>query len=143
MAAVMRLRPDARKLWFSKVRSRISPWRWKNTARRSALLASPLLRPAWLRWRSAGSDSHCRVNSVRSAERAERPRQDVTDTRRRQLAQDDGRNDRAGLDRDLEPHEFRPLPEDRCCLNCVADQRHEQRPRAGLLDRIELAVLQI
>ena len=49
IAAVMRLRPEARKLWFSKVRSRISSWRWKNTARRSALLASPLLRPAWLR----------------------------------------------------------------------------------------------
>jgi hypothetical protein len=32
----------------SKVRSRISPWRWKNTARRSALLASPLFSPAWL-----------------------------------------------------------------------------------------------
>ena len=30
-------------------RSRISPWRWKNTARLSALLASPLLSPAWLR----------------------------------------------------------------------------------------------
>src|SRR5271157_4602767 len=55
MAAVMRLRPDARKLWFSNVRSRISPWRWKNTARRSALLASPLLRPAWLRWRNTGT----------------------------------------------------------------------------------------
>jgi hypothetical protein len=25
------------------------PWRWKNTARLSALLASPLLSPAWLR----------------------------------------------------------------------------------------------
>ena len=25
IAAVMRLKPDARKLWFSKVRSRISP----------------------------------------------------------------------------------------------------------------------
>jgi hypothetical protein len=37
MAAVIRLRPDARKLWFSKVRSRISPWRWKNTARRSVV----------------------------------------------------------------------------------------------------------
>src|SRR5271166_2187170 len=66
MAAVMRLRPDARKLWFSNVRSRISPWRWKNTARRSALLASPLLRPAWLRWRNTGSDNHCSVNRVRS-----------------------------------------------------------------------------
>jgi hypothetical protein len=31
------------------VRSRISPCRWKNTARRSALLASPLFSPAWLR----------------------------------------------------------------------------------------------
>jgi hypothetical protein len=30
-----------------EVRSRISPWRWKNTAR--TLLASPLLSPAWLR----------------------------------------------------------------------------------------------
>ena len=25
-----------------------------------------LLRPAWLRWRSSGSDNHCRVNRVRS-----------------------------------------------------------------------------
>ena len=38
------------------IRSRISPWRWKNTARRRALLSSPLFRPAWLRWRSAGSN---------------------------------------------------------------------------------------
>src|SRR5262245_26902574 len=53
MAAVMRFRPDARKLWFSKVRSRISPSLWKNTARRSALLASPLFSPAWLRWEAA------------------------------------------------------------------------------------------
>jgi hypothetical protein len=34
MAVVIRLRPEARKLWFSNVRPRISPWRWKNTARR-------------------------------------------------------------------------------------------------------------
>src|SRR6185437_2123541 len=52
MAATMRLRPEARKLWFSKARSRISPWRWKNTARRSELLASPLAQvgigqPSW------------------------------------------------------------------------------------------------
>src|SRR3954447_9291040 len=66
MAAVSKLSPEARKLWFSNVRSRNSPWRWKNTARRSALLASPLFSPAWLRWRSAGSDSHCKVNRVRS-----------------------------------------------------------------------------
>jgi len=67
IAAVIRLRLEARKLWFSKVRSRISPCRWKNTARRKELLASPLFRPAWLRWRKGGSDSHCRVmNSVRS-----------------------------------------------------------------------------
>ena len=38
--------------------------RW--AARRSALLASPLLRPAWLRWRRPGSASHCKVNCVLS-----------------------------------------------------------------------------
>ena len=58
------LRPDARKLWFSNVRSRISPWRWKNTARRSALLASPLLRPAWLRWRNTGQVGVAQVGAV-------------------------------------------------------------------------------
>jgi hypothetical protein len=35
------------------------------------------------------------------------------------------------------------LPEDRRCIDRVADQWREQRPGAGLLDRIELAVLQI
>ena len=43
----------------------------------------------------------------------------------------------------LSSHEFRPLPEDRRCIDRVADQWREQRPSAGLLDRIEFAVLQI
>jgi hypothetical protein len=30
---------------------------------RRELLASPLLRLAWLRWRSSGSDNRCRVNT--------------------------------------------------------------------------------
>jgi hypothetical protein len=54
------------------------PCRWKNTARRSALLASPLLRPAWLRWHNAGSDNHCRVNSVSSIRRSARRARDRT-----------------------------------------------------------------
>ena len=52
--------------WFSKVRSRISPRRWKNTARVSALRASPLLSPALVRRRNAGSLIQSSVNSVRS-----------------------------------------------------------------------------
>ena len=45
MAAVSRLSPDARKLWFSNVRSRNSPWRWKKTARRSALSGFAFVQP--------------------------------------------------------------------------------------------------
>jgi hypothetical protein len=43
---------------------RISPRRWKNTVRASALRASPLFSPPVTRRRSAGSRSHLRVNSV-------------------------------------------------------------------------------
>jgi len=46
--------------------SRISPRSWKNTARVSLLPASPLLRPARQRLRSAGSEYHSIMNSVRS-----------------------------------------------------------------------------
>jgi hypothetical protein len=42
----MGLRTDARKLWFSELRSRISPRRRKNMARRRELLARPLFSPA-------------------------------------------------------------------------------------------------
>jgi hypothetical protein len=39
----------------------------------------------------------------------------------------DGRNDRAGLDRSFEPHEFRPLAEYRRRFDGVADQRLSPR----------------
>src|ERR1700757_4588717 len=108
IAAVIRLRPEARKLWFSNVRSRISPWRWKNTARRSELLASPLFRPAWLRWRKLESGSHCKVNIVRSILPRARTARDKTlpepaAASLRELTQDNGWQHRAGLDRCLEP----------------------------------------
>src|SRR5215831_4116514 len=114
MAAVIRLRPEARKLWFSNVRSRISPWRWKHTARRSELLASPLFSPAWLRWRKSGSDNHCSVNSVRSIRPSVRSaRQAIAGTGRGKLAQDRRWQHRASFDRGLETHEHGPLADDR------------------------------
>ena len=71
-----------------------------STARRSELLASPLFSPAWLRWRSAGSGSHCKVNRVRSM----RPTPVALATARcstggGDLAQDRGGRDCASLDR--------------------------------------------
>jgi hypothetical protein len=42
---------------ISNVRPRISPWRRKNTARRTELLASPLFSPAWLCWRKSSKTS--------------------------------------------------------------------------------------
>jgi hypothetical protein len=141
---VIRLRPEARKLWFSNVRSRISPWRWKNTARRSELLASPLFSPAWLRWRKSGSDSHCNVNSVRSIRpSAQGARQSIAGPGRGKLAQDHRRQDRASLDRGLETHEFGPLADDRSRVEHPANQRLQQRIRSRLLNRAELAVLQV
>ena len=71
----------------------------------------------------------------------QRPRQDVAGPGRRQLAQNDGWNNRTGLNRDLEPNEFGPLPEDRRRIDGVADQGLKQRPGAGFLDSIELAVV--
>ena len=62
---------------------------------------------------------------------------------RRQLAQNDGRNDRACLDGGFQPHQLGPLSEDRRRFDGVADQRHKQRPVGGFLDRVKLAVLQI
>src|SRR6516164_4183190 len=149
IAAVMRLRPEGRKLWFSNVRSRISPWRWKNTARRSALLASPLFSPAWLRCRKSGSDSHCSVNSVRSIRPSVRRardkalRQDIAGTGRSKLAQDRRWKHRAGLDRGLETHELAPLADDLSGVKHPADQRPQQRIRARLLDRVEFAILEV
>src|SRR3546814_1567542 len=51
MAATSRLRREARQVWFSNRRSRNSPSWLKKSARASALRASPLLRPAWVRRR--------------------------------------------------------------------------------------------
>ena len=39
---------------------------WKNTARWSALLGLALLGPGWLGRRTSGSESHCKVNGLRS-----------------------------------------------------------------------------
>src|SRR6218665_3132157 len=72
MAAVTRLRPLARYRCCSKLRSRISPRRLKNTARASALRASPLFSPACTRRRNSTLCSQSRMNSVRSIQPSSR-----------------------------------------------------------------------
>ena len=66
MAAVTKSRPLARYRWFSKLRSRISPRRLKNTALARALRDSPLFNPAWTRRRNSTFCSQLRVKRVRS-----------------------------------------------------------------------------
>ena len=53
--------------------------------------------------------------------------QGAAGARGRKLAQDDRRDDRAGLDRGLKPHEFGPLAGDRHGFDGIADQRFKQR----------------
>ena len=63
-------------------RSRISPSRLKNTARRRAFCCSPLLSPTWPRRRSSGSCSQSSVKSVRSSFPSSRSESRAGDTRR-------------------------------------------------------------
>ena len=83
-----------------------------------------------------------KVRSIRPSARRLRDRR-ISAPGRRQLAQYDGRNDRAGLDGGFQPHQLGPLSEDRRRFDGVADQRHKQRPVGGFLDRVKLAILQI
>jgi hypothetical protein len=52
-----------------------------------------LFSPAWLRWRKAGSDNHCKVNSVRSIRPSARKARDraLPGPGRGKFAQDDRR----------------------------------------------------
>src|SRR3954471_24809851 len=144
MAAVSKLSPEARKLWFSNVRSRNSPWRWKNTARRSALLASPLFSPAWLCWRSAGSHSHYKVNRVRSMRpNARSARDSALFEPPAAILQDGGGRDCASLDRSLHAHQLRPAPHERRRVHRIPDQRLQQRVCVGLFGCVELALFQV
>src|SRR3954449_11140390 len=112
MAATSRSKPLARWRWFSYERSRISPSRLKNTARRSAFCCSPLLRPTWLRRRNSGiilQPLQRKESPFQLSQFAQREGQTVLPGLGCELAQDHRGGDRSGFDGHCESQKSNPM----------------------------------
>ena len=82
----------------------------------------------------------CALYSSHSAQRA---RERIARSCRRQLAQDDGGHRSARFDGCFQPDEFRPLVGDGRHIDGITDEWLQQRIHPRLFNRVELAIFQI
>ena len=142
MAAVMRASPLARYCRAATARSRKRPRRWKQTARASALRASPLfqlnrgLAPEFRHLQPVQSEQ-C---SLEAADFAQGQRQPVLPWVSTKPLEEERSAGRPGAHRYRQAQDILPVSHDQLFVDAAGDERREYWPRAGRPEGVEPAI---